>query len=117
MQSLSPLTEYLTNAGEVAARLGYRDPDLQEAYARQVAMILAGGFVEVFGGGADAPTWLPFFPYYLSRSAPNPDTVMGYSAVDPKGTYRISGVKGTETLATITMRDGGAHLGMRPGKR
>jgi hypothetical protein len=31
--------------------------------------------------------------------------------------YRVSGVKGTETIAAITVREGGAQMGRRSGKR
>ena len=117
MQSLSPIFEFLNGSPRSAAALGYGDPKLEDAYDRHVMMTLAGAFVEVFGASAEAPTWLPFFPWYLSRSAPNPDTVMGYSPVDAGGVYRISGRKGTETIATVTVREGGAHIGKRPGKR
>lgn len=117
MKTLSPIFEFLNGSPQSAQRLGYAAPELEDAYDRHVLMTLAGGYVEVFGASAEAPAWLPFFPWYLSRSAPNPDTVMGYSPVDAAGTYRISGRKGTETIATVTVREGGAHIGKRPGKR
>jgi hypothetical protein len=110
--SFDPILELLQTA-ESAAGNGSSSPRLQEAYRAQVLMILSAAYVEVFGTDVESPDWVPYIPYYLARAAPNPDTVYGFAPIDSRGTYRIYGEKGTETIAAITFRKGGAHLGQR----
>jgi hypothetical protein len=107
----------LISSGAVAEEFGLSDPTLCAPYHAQVLMILAGAYAEVFGTDVESPDWVPYIPYYLARAAPNPDTVYAFAPIDPRGVYRISGVKGTETIAAITLRKGGAHLGLRSGAR
>jgi len=115
--SLAPILQMLTSSGAVAEEFGLSDPTLRALYHAQVLMILAGAYAEVFGTDVESPDWVPYIPYYLARAAPNPDTVYAFAPIDPRGVYRISGVKGTETIAAITLRKGGAHLGLRSGAR
>jgi hypothetical protein len=115
--SLAPILQMLSTSGAVADEYGLSDPTLRAAYHAQILMILAGAYAEVFGTDVESPDWVPYIPYYLARAAPNPDTVYAFAPIDPGGVYRISGVKGTETIAAITLRKGGAHLGVRSGAR
>ena len=80
-------------------------------------MILSAAYVEVFGTNFESPDWVPYIPWYLPRAAPNPDTVYAFAPIDSNGVYRIAGRKGTETIAAITLRKGGAHLGQRSAAR
>ena len=115
--ALEPVLEMLQASGAVAARYGLSDPRLQAAYQAHVLMIMSAAYIEVFGTDVASPDWVPYIPYYLARLAPNPDTVYAFAPIDATGAYRISGVKGTETIAAITLRKGGAHLGQRCAAR
>lgn len=112
-----PVLEMLAESAAIADRHGFSDPALRAAYHAHVLMILSAAYIEVFGTDLASPDWVPYIPYYLARAAPNPDTVYAYAPVVPEGVYRISGRKGTETIAAITLRKGGAHLGVRSGAR
>jgi hypothetical protein len=113
----APIVRILANADASAARFGLTDPKLRAAYHAQVMMILSASYVEVFGTDVASPDWVPYIPYYHPRAAPNPDTVYAFAPVEASGVYRISGVKGTETIAAITLRKGGAHIGQRSAAR
>ncbi|MFO1425759.1 MAG: DUF1214 domain-containing protein [Steroidobacteraceae bacterium] len=112
-----PIVKVLAEVDAAAEKYGLGDPRLRAAYHAQVLMILSGAYVEAFGTDIDYPDWVPYLPYYVARAAPNPDTVYQFAPIDANGTYRISGVKGTETIAAITLRKGGAHIGLRSGAR
>lgn len=112
-----PIVQMLAESAAIADRHGFSDPGLQAAYHAHVLMVLSAAYVEVFGTDVASPDWVPYIPYYHARAAPNPDTVYAYAPVEPAGVYRISGRKGTETIAAITLRKGGAHLGVRSGAR
>ena len=112
-----PIVQMLAESIAIADRHGFSDPRLRAAYHAQVLMILSAAYVEVFGTDVESPDWVPYIPWYLPRAAPNPDTVYAFAPIDPNGVYRISGRKGTETIAAITLRKGGAHLGQRSAAR
>jgi hypothetical protein len=112
-----PILQMLAESAAIAERHGFSDPALRAAYHAHVLTILAAAQVEVFGTDISSPDWVPYIPYYLARAAPNPDTVYAYAPVEREGVYRIAGRKGTETIAAITLRKGGAHLGVRSGAR
>jgi Protein of unknown function (DUF1214) len=114
---VKPILQYLQEADATADRLGYVDPALRAAYRAHVLMILSAAYVEVFGTNMESPDWVPYIPYYLPRLAPNPDTIYHFAPLDPLGSYRFAGVRGTETIAAMTLRKGGAHLGERCGPR
>lgn len=111
------LIDYFKTAEQDAAELGFTAPELHAAYQRQVMMILAGSFTAVFGASLANPEFVPFIPSWMPYLAPNPDTYYGIAPIDPQGVYRISGKKGTETIAGVMLRDGGPHLGRLNGKR
>jgi len=114
---LEPILQLLRVSDAAAAKYGLSDAKLREAYHAQLLMILSAAYVEVFGTDVESPDWVPYIPYYLARAAPNPDTVYAFAPIDPAGVYRICGVKGTEAIAAITLRKGGAHLGQRCAAR
>jgi hypothetical protein len=116
-EGFEPILQMLRAADATAMKYGLPDARLREAYHAQILMILSAAYVEVFGTDVESPDWVPYIPYYLARAAPNPDTVYAFAPVDPAGVYRISGVKGTEAIAAITLRKGGAHLGQRCAAR
>lgn len=112
-----PIVEMLAESDALADNYGFSDPELRAAYHAHVLMILSAAYVEVFGTDVESPDWVPYIPSYFARAAPNPDTVYGFAPIDPDGVYRIAGRKGTETIAAITLRKGGAHLGQRSAAR
>jgi hypothetical protein len=116
-RGFEPILQLLEASDAAASRYGLSDARLQAAYQAHVLMIMSAAYVEVFGTDTDSPDWVPYIPYYLARAAPNPDTVYAFAPIEASGVYRISGVKGTETIAAITLRKGGAHLGQRCAAR
>lgn len=114
---MAPIVQMLASADATAARFGIDDPKLRATYHAQIMMILSASYAEVFGTDVASPDWVPYIPYYHPRAAPNPDTVYAFAPVEAVGVYRIAGVKGTETIAAITLRKGGAHLGQRSAAR
>jgi hypothetical protein len=115
--ALQPLIDYLASVDATAAQLGFSDPAGRAGFQRMAMTILAGAYIGVFGTRIESPDWVPYIPYFLPYIAPNPDTVYRFVPIDPRGIYRISGHNGTETIAAITLRDGGAHLGKPSGNR
>ena len=111
------LMDYFNHANEAAVELGFTDPARQEAYARQVLMVLSGCYTAVLGSDINNPGLMPFIPSFMPYLAPNPDTFYGIAPIDPDGVYRVSGKKGTETIASVMLRDGGPHLGRLNGRR
>jgi hypothetical protein len=53
----------------------------------------------------------PLFPW----GAPNHDTIYGFAPIDAEGTYRVSGTQGTESIASLMFRKGGANTGQMHG--
>lgn len=112
-----PITALLTESEAIADRFGMTDPALRAAFRRQVLMSLSGAYVEGVATSVENPDFVPYLPYYLPRSGPNPDTIYRFAPVVPEGVYRLSGTRGTDTLHTVTLRKGGAHLGTLAGTR
>jgi len=98
--------EYLRSADEVADRAGYTDPLLRPAYHQHVLWIVAHAFMMVFGTRPEAPDWISWIIAQIPWAGPNPDDIYRYVPVDPKGTYRLSGVKGTAVSATLSLLRG-----------
>lgn len=111
------LKRTLDEAYATADDFSFIDDELRPAYQNHILSILSGACMEVLGTRVERPDWVPYIPYYFPRATPNPDTVYSFAPIDPGGTYRLSGKLGNETLAAVTLRKGGAHLGTRPGFR
>ncbi|MFA5631419.1 MAG: DUF1214 domain-containing protein [Porticoccaceae bacterium] len=111
------LAVYFADASAAAKELGFTGEALQAALPRQALMVLAGSYTAVFGSDIENPEFIPYIPYFMPYLAPNPDTFYGIAPIDSQGVYRVSGTKGTETIAGVVMRDGGAHLGRLSGRR
>ncbi len=114
--AFAPVVAYLAQARATAARLGYDDPALGAAYDKQVLMLLALAYAEVFATSVEAPDWVPHISFYFPWGSPNPDDIYRFAPVEAAGCYRFSGVKGSAPVALITMRKGGAHLGQINGR-
>lgn len=107
--------DVLAQADEVAARLGYPDPSMRQEYHRHVLMILAQAYTEIFSTRVENPDWMPHTGPLYPWGAPNQDANYAFAPIDPNGVYRVTGTKGTETVATIMYRKGGANTGQIHG--
>jgi hypothetical protein len=105
----------LESADETARAVGYPDESLSDAYHRQVLMLLAQAYVQVFGTNVEYPDWVPHTGPLFPWGAPNHDTIYGFAPMDARGTYRVSGAQGTETIASLMFRKGGANTGQVHG--
>jgi hypothetical protein len=105
----------LKSADDIARKIGYPDASLRAAYHRQVMMLLAQAYVQVFGTSVENPDWVPHTGPLFPWGAPNHDTIYGFAPLDAAGTYRVSGIQGTETIGSLMFRKGGANTGQVHG--
>jgi hypothetical protein len=106
-----PIANFLAKADEVAASIGYPGAALRHEYHRQAVMLLSQAYVQVFGTRAESPDWVPHTGPLFPWGAPNHDTIYGFAPLDGAGVYCVSGVKGSETIASLMFRRGGANTG------
>lgn len=78
-----------------------QDPQIRAEIGRVALEALASSSIEALGADPQAPTFLPTIGQVLNVGQPNADTVYKVALVDPSQTYRISGHRGTITLAVI----------------
>jgi len=69
---------------------------------RQLIMNIALGYFMYFQMDPDYPDWIPFLNSAFLLQ-PNPDDTYYLAAVDPKGTYRISGERGSVRIFTFAL--------------
>ena len=112
---LGTVLDLLQSADEIASEIGYPDPSLRVAYHRQILMLLAQAYVQVFGTNVAHPDWVPHTGPLFPWGAPNHDTIYGFAPIDARGVYRVSGTQGTETIASLMFRKGGANTGQVHG--
>ena len=105
----------LDAADDIARELGWPDASLRHAYHSQLMMLLAQAYVQVFGTHPDHPDWVPHTGPLFPWGAPNHDTIYGFAPLDARGLYRVSGTLGTETVASLMFRRGGANTGQMHG--
>ena len=77
------------------------DPQVRQEVARLALEALASQAIDAIGGDADHPEFLPAIGQVLNVGQPNADTIYRSARVDPKGSYRLTGRKGTLNLAVI----------------
>ena len=111
MSGLDPIVTLLRSADDVAREVGYPDASLRDVYHRQVLMLLAQAYVQVFGTNVEDPDWVPHTGPLFPWGAPNHDTIYAFAPIDARGVYRVSGTQGTETIASLMFRKGGANTG------
>ena len=90
--------------------------DLRDVQARLAALVGEGRegdlAVKMFGAvmaailvqlwaEPDHPAFVPSVGYYTMYGSPNPDTLYRNTTIDPRGTYRISGQRGTVPDVTV----------------
>lgn len=78
-----------------------QDPQIRAEIGRIALEAVASSSIEAIGSDPAAPSFLPAIGQVLNVGQPNADTVYKVAAVDPTQGYRISGRKGTATLAVI----------------
>ncbi|MDE2595867.1 MAG: hypothetical protein KGL44_03205 [Sphingomonadales bacterium] len=78
-----------------------KDPQVQQEVARLALESLASQSLDAIGGDADHPEFLPTISYLLNVGQPNADTIYRSARIDPAGTYRLTGKRGTLNLAVI----------------
>ncbi len=99
------LIESLRNLpGRMLAKLPQdmrNDPQVQQEVARLALEALTAQTIDAVGGDADFPEFLPTINYLLNVGQPNADTIYRSARIDPKGSYRLRGTRGTLNLAVI----------------
>jgi hypothetical protein len=106
---------YLAAADATAREIGYPDSSLRAAYHRQLLLLLAQGYTQLFATYTEHPDWVPHTGPLHPWGAPNHDTIYGFAPIDATGTYRVSGTLGTETIAQLMFRKDGANTGQVHG--
>lgn len=66
--------------------------------------ILADGYFCRVYTDANRPVFMPLWNYACNQGGPDPDYVYSTCEVDPSGTYRISGQRGTSRFVEITQQ-------------
>lgn len=77
------------------------DPQIQQEVARRALEALASQTISAIGADGDAPEFLPSIGQLLNVGQPNADTIYRSATLTPGGSYRISGTRGSVTLAVI----------------
>jgi len=99
----SEFVELLKPAGD-AAELTFEPASvaLRAEVYRQLVMNVALGYFMYFQMDPDYPDWIPFLNSAFLLQ-PNPDDTYYLAAVDPRGTYRISGERGSVRIFTFVL--------------
>lgn len=66
--------------------------------------ILAEGYLCRVYTDATRPAFMPLWNYAMNQGGPDPDYVYSTTEIDPAGTYRISGFRGTSRFVEITQQ-------------
>ncbi|MET0370665.1 MAG: DUF1214 domain-containing protein [Sphingobium sp.] len=99
--------------GEEAPHL---TPALRREYHNRILMYLSHGYMMVHGSRLDCPCFVPFVGPVFFWGSPNPDTQILHASIDPTGSYRISGTRGTTEIATLMLQASGPAEGAMPGR-
>jgi hypothetical protein len=82
---------------------GATDAEVQDMN-RLALSILAEGYLCRVYTDARRPVFMPLWNYAFNQGGPDPDYVYSTVEVDPVGTYRISGYRGTSRFVEITQQ-------------
>ena len=69
-----------------------------------VLSILSDGYLCRVYTDASRPIFMPLWNYAMNQGGPDPDYVYSTTEVDPLGSYRISGFRGTSRFVEITQQ-------------
>ncbi len=75
----------------------------QDMY-RYVLGAVSNGFLNYVNADYGRPTITPLWNHQYNYGGPNPDFAYKFTLIDPKGTYRISGFRGTSRFVEITQQ-------------
>jgi len=90
------------------------DPQVAAEIRRQLLMNLSLAYFVYFQSDADHPDFSPFLNSVFLLQ-PNPDDTYFLAHVDGRGTYRLSGDRGTVKLLTLTIGDRMIGMTETPG--
>lgn len=108
---LNGLRQYMKRIDQIAKTYSYNYPEIRPLFDRHALLLLSLAYIQIFGTSSEHPQWIPYIPFYLPWGIPNPDDVYKNVPIDPEGIYHIYGNKNSPTIAKITLKRGGAHLG------
>lgn len=115
---VAPWTEYvdlLRSAGDLNALTAAPESDqLRAELYRQLAMNVSLAYFMYFQADAVHPDWNPFLNSVFLLQ-PNPDDVYVNAYVDPTGTYRIVGERGTVRILSMSLGRAAMGTADRPG--
>ncbi len=97
LENISPVGDQLIN------RWGREDPspDDRRDLLRLALSAVANGYLSHVALDPRRPTWTPCWNISMNMGGPCPDYTYRTTDVDPKGTYRISGFRGTNRFVEI----------------
>jgi hypothetical protein len=75
----------------------------QEMYS-YILGALADGYLNYVSADPARPTWTPLWNHGFNYGGANPDYAYMLTWIDPKGTYRISGFRGTSRFVEVTQQ-------------
>ncbi|MDY0012044.1 MAG: DUF1214 domain-containing protein [Rhodocyclaceae bacterium] len=100
MKALEPVGDRLMAKW---GRTAPTEAERQDMY-RLALSALAGGYLGHVYMDPARPTWTPLWGHALNHAGPCPDYIYLAADVDPKGSYRISGFRGTSVFVEITQQ-------------
>lgn len=109
LMNWSEYLELLEPAGDVSKRTW--EPDSEQVRAevyRQLVMNISLGYFMYFQHDPNYPDWIPFLNSVFMLQ-PNPDDTYYLARIDPNGTYRITGERGSVHILTFVL--GGEPMG------
>lgn len=100
LEQLSPIGDQLIN------RWGREDPtaDDRRDLLRLALSAVANGYLSHVALDPRRPTWTPCWNISMNMGGPCPDYTYRTTDVDPQGTYRISGVRGSTRFVEISQQ-------------
>ena len=94
------------------------DPEdawLKQEAIQQMAMSLSQGYMAIFHSDPQHPMFYSFLNPIFKSAAPNPDYMYRSSFIEGKGTYRVSGRRGTTLFVHIAIGTGYIGVDDVPG--
>ena len=82
---------------------GATDAEKQDMNKLALSILASGYLCRVFTD-AKRPVFMPLWNYAFNQGGPDPDYVYSTTEIDPSGTYRISGFRGTSRFVEITQQ-------------
>ena len=82
---------------------GATEAEVQDMNKLALSMLAEGYLCRVYTD-ARRPVFMPLWNYAFNQGGPDPDYVYSTVEVDPAGTYRISGYRGTSRFVEVTQQ-------------